>query len=123
MPELRTISTVAVKCGFVYLNDRVEPDTPVVWDVPAGRVLLITDIVAQNRGPGDIPVDATKFTRFSITSPVGSDVFFHVVGNDTLSLHLITGIPVTGGFRFLNVINSNAPFIEFHITGRLQSAD
>jgi hypothetical protein len=84
---------------------------------------VITDLVAQNRGPGDVSVDATKFTRFSITAPNGSDVFFHVVGNDTLNLHFITGIPASAAFRFLNIINSDVPFAEFHITGRLESAD
>ncbi len=122
MPPLRPIGTVAVKCGLVYLNDRVEPDTPVTWTPPAGTVFVITDIVAQNRGPGDVPVTAAQFTRFCITSPLGSDVFFHVVGNETLNLHLTTGIPVAGTFRFMNVINSNAPFLEFHITGCLKAA-
>jgi hypothetical protein len=122
MPPLPQIGNATVKCGLVYLNDRVQPDNPRFWDVPAGTVLVITDVVAQNRGPGDIPVDAAKFTRFSITAPNGTDVFFHVVGNDTLNLHFVTGIPVSGSFRFYNVINSNAPFVEFHITGRLQAA-
>lgn len=123
MPAGRNIATVAVKCNLVYLNDRVEPDTPVFLDVLSGRVLVITDLVAQNRGPGDVLVDPAQFTRFSITSPNGSDVYFHVVGNDTLNLHFTTGIPVSGRFRFLNIINSTAPFVEFHITGCLRSAD
>lgn len=119
----RPIGNATIKCALVYLNDRVAPDTPVTWDVPAGRVFVLTDLVAQNRGPGDVLVNAGQFTRFAITAPNGTDVFFHIVGNDTLNLHFITGIPVSGTFRFFNIINSTAPFAEFHITGRLQSAD
>jgi len=115
--------TAVVRCGSVYLNYRAEPDTPVFWAVPPGRVFILTDLVVQNRGPGDVLVNPGQFTRFAITAGA-SDVFFHVVGNDTLNLHFRTGIPVTAGsFRFLNVINSTAPFVEFHITGRLESSD
>lgn len=122
MPPLPQIGNVSVKCGFVYLNDRIAPDAQEFFQVPNGTALLITDIVVQNRAPGDGPVGAADFTRFAITSPNGSDVFFHVVGNDTLNLHFTTGILVSGDFRFYNVVNSTAPFVEFHITGRLQSA-
>jgi hypothetical protein len=64
-----------------------------------------------------------KFTRFAITARNGTDVFLHIVENDMLDLHFITGITVSGTFRFFNIINSTGPFAEFHITGRLQSAD
>jgi hypothetical protein len=119
----RPIGNATIKCGLVYLNDRVPPDTPVTWDVPAGRVFVLTDLVAQDRGPGDVLVGAGQFTRFSITAPNGTDVFFHIVGNETLNLHFVTGTPVSGTFRFYNIGNSTAPFAAFHITGRLQSAD
>ncbi|HUO59225.1 MAG TPA: hypothetical protein VMU24_01065 [Candidatus Acidoferrales bacterium] len=122
MAPQRTITTIAVKCGLVYLNDRVEPDTPVTWTIPTGTVFLMTDLVAQNRGPGDVPVAVTQFTRFSIPSPLGTDAYFHIVGNETLNVHLETGIQLPGTFRFYNVVNSSAPFVEFHITGRLQAA-
>ena len=122
MAAPRPIGNAIVKCTRVYLNDRVAPDTAVTWNVPAGTILVLTDLVAQNRGPGDIPVGPAPFTRFAIPAPNAVDVFFHIVGDDTLNLHFLTGIPITGTFRFLNVINSNAPFAEFHITGRLESA-
>jgi phosphoribosylaminoimidazole-succinocarboxamide synthase len=51
MPPLPQIGIVTVKCGLVYLNDRVEPDNSRFWDVPTGTALVITDLVAQNRGP------------------------------------------------------------------------
>lgn len=123
MPPARTIGNITVNCSRVYLNDRVLPDTPVTWNIPNGRVFILTDLVAQNRGPGDTPVGAGDFTRFAITAPNGTDVFFHIVGNETLNLHFRTGIRISGTFRFLNVINSSAAFTEFHITGRLVSAD
>jgi hypothetical protein len=114
------IGNIAVKHNLVYLNDRLSPDSPRFYDIPTGKLFVVTDIVVQNRAPGDTPVSPTQFTRFSITSPTGNDVFFDVVGNDTLSQHFTTGLPVSGSFRFLNVINSNAPFVEFHITGLLR---
>ena len=115
--------TAAAKWSFVYLNNRLQPNDQESWTIPHGLAFVLTDLVAQNRGPGDIPVGATDFTRFAITSPPGSDVFFHVVGNDTLNLHFQTGLTISDGFRFLNMANSTAPFVEFHITGRLRSAD
>lgn len=117
-----SITSVA-KWSLVYLNGRVQPNNQLVWTIPQGRVFVLTDIVAQNRGPGDVPVNAGDFTRFSITSPLGTDTFFHVVGNETLNLHFRTGLPISDSFRFLNMANSNATFAEFHITGRLRSAD
>jgi hypothetical protein len=41
MPPLPQIGNATVKCGFVYPNDRVEPN-PKFWDVPTGTVLVIT---------------------------------------------------------------------------------
>ncbi len=115
----------AVKCGFVYLNARVQPNNSVYWTIPQGRIFLLTDLVAQNKGSGDVPVADSDFTRFSITSPAGAtDTFFHVVGNHTLNLHFKTGLVIAAdNFRFYNMSNSNATFVEFHITGRLRSAD
>jgi hypothetical protein len=110
---------VAVHQGLVYLNARVSPSQEVYWEVPAGRSFVLTDMTVQNKAPGDGPVPATNFTRFAITSPCGSDTFFHVVGNNTLSEHYITGLPIAGTFRFFNLGNSNAPFAEFHMTGYL----
>ena len=117
-----TSITAAAKWSRVYLNDRLQPNNQDNWTIPHDLVFVLTDLVAQNRGPGDVPVNATDFTRFAITSPAGSDVFFHVVGNETLNLHFQTGLTISDGFRFLNVANSTASFIEFHITGRLRSA-
>ncbi len=114
------IGNIAVKHNLVYLNDRLSPDSERFYDIPAGKLFVVTDIVVQNRAPGDAPVAATQFTRFAITSPTGNDVFFDVVGNDTLGQHFTTGLPVASSLRFLNVINSNAPFVEFHITGHLR---
>lgn len=114
------IGNIAVKHNHVYLNDRLAPDSERFFDIPTGKLFVVTDIVVQNRAPGDAPVSTTQFTRFAITSPTGADVFFDVVGNDTLSQHFTTGLPVSNFFRFLNVINSDAPFVEFHVTGILR---
>jgi hypothetical protein len=114
------IGNIATKQGLVYLNDRLAAGDERFFNVPAGRFFALTDIVVQNRAPGDLPVAAAQFTRFSITSPAGTDVFFHVVGNDTLGEHFTTGLPVSGPFRFFVVGNSTAPFVEFHIAGVLR---
>jgi hypothetical protein len=118
-----TPMTVAVKWSFVYLNGRVLVNDQQIWTIPQGRVFILTDLVAQNKGQGDVPVSATDFTRFAITAPPAIDTFFHVVGNETLNLHFQTGLPISDSFRFLNMANSTATFVEFHITGRLRSAD
>jgi hypothetical protein len=111
-----------VKWSFVYLNDRLQPNESRLWTIPEGRVFILTDLVAQNRGQRDVPVKNTDFTRLTVTSP-GNDVVFTVVGNGTLNLHFQTGLPIAIGFRLLNMGNSTAPFVEVHITGRLRSAD
>ena len=115
--------TVAIKWSFVFLNGRFVPSDQQSWTIPQGRVFILTDFVAQNKGSGDAPVKATDFTRIAITGPLGIDTFFHVVGNETLNLHFRTGLPISDSFRFLNMANSTATLIEFHITGRLRSAD
>ena len=114
------IGNISVKQGFVYLNDRIQPDNQRFYTIPQGRLFVLTDMVVQNRAPGDAPVQPTQYTRVSITSPVGTDVVFEVVGNDTLSQHFTTGLCISESFRFLNIINSSAPFVEFHITGFLR---
>lgn len=117
-----SITTVS-KGSYVYLNDRIQPNNQSVWTIPQELVFVLTDLVAQNRAPGDLPVGAGDFTRFSITSPQGNDVFFHIVGNETLNLHFETGLVISDSFRFLNMANSSPTvFVEFHITGRLRSA-
>lgn len=92
-------------------------------------VLVVTDVVIQNRAPGDEPVEPFQFSRvdlgqFRTTDPAGPhDIFFTIVGNDTLNVHFATGLRSPIQFRVLNVINGTAPFIEFTITGFLARAD
>lgn len=114
--------TAVTKRSCVYLNGRFQPNDQQSWMIPQDLVFVLTDLVAQNRGPGDVPVNSTDFTRIAITAPPGIDTFFHVVGNETLSLHFRTGLPISDSFRFLNMANSTATFVEFQITGRLCSA-
>lgn len=116
---LEPISNAVVTRNLVYLHHRANPDQPVFWDVPAKRIFMLTDLVVQNRGPGDTPVEAAAYTRFSISAPGESDAFFTVVGNMTLSEHFTTALPITGKFRFYNFNGSTAPFVEFVITGYL----
>jgi len=115
--------TIAVKCSYVFLNGRFVPGDQQTWTIPAGRLFVLTDFVAQNKGSGDVPVNTTDFTRIAITGPLGIDTFFHVVGNDTLNLHFQTGLQISDSFSFLNMANSTATLVEFHVTGRLRSAD
>ena len=115
--------TVAVQWSFVFLNGRFVPNDQQTWTIPPGRVFILTDLVAQNKKSGDVPVDPTAFTRIAITGPLGIDTFFHVVGNEPLNLHFKTGLPIPSSFRVMNMANSTATFVEFHITGRLRSAD
>jgi hypothetical protein len=129
------INNIRVNGGLVFLNDRIEPDNEAFWSLPHGKVFVLTDIVVQNRAPGDEPVATTAFTRFSITSSVNTlelpgknvvtgDIFFTVVGNKTFNAHFESGIPISSRvFRFLNVINSTAPFVEFSITGILHDCE
>jgi hypothetical protein len=94
--------------------------------VPSGRVLVITDVVIQNRAPGDEPVDPSQFSRvvlgqfLTVNEPTGQEIFYTVVGNDTLNIHFTTGLQVSHRFRVYNVVNSSAAFIEFTITGFLE---
>jgi hypothetical protein len=119
MPQSPFTNAIA-RAGLVYLNDRIQALEERYWNVPADRLFVITDIVVQNRAPGDLPVQSSQFTRFSFTSPAGTTVFFVVVGNETFSEHFTTGMPVSGSFQFMNVANSTAPFIELVITGVLR---
>ena len=96
----------------VYIKHRVVSDTSVTWDVRAGTVF----------GGSAFQSTPATFTRFAITSPNGTDVFFHIVGDGTLKLQFSTGLPLSDIFRVLKVINSSAPFAEFHTTGRAESA-
>ena len=125
------IGQTKINGDLVFLNGRIAPNNEAFWDLPQGKAFLLTDIIVQNRAPGDSPVSETSFTRFVITSPlnvdelpgqniVSGDIFFTVVGNTTFSQHFESAMPITARvFRFLNVINSSAPFVEFTITGVL----
>jgi hypothetical protein len=117
--------------NFVTFNGRIQPDeqSP-TFSVPSKELLVITDVVIQNRRPGDEPVDPSAFSRVDlgqVLDNTGSlsehDIFFTVVGNETLNLHFVTGLRVPHQFRVLNVINSSATFIEFTITGFLTRSE
>lgn len=111
---------------FITFNGRILPDheSP-TFNVPSGMVLVITDVVIQNRAGGDAPVNPFQFSRvdlgqFQTTDSMSPhNLFFTIVGNDTLNVHFATGLRAPTQFRVLNVINGNAPFIEFTITGFL----
>ena len=116
--------------NLIVLNGRLERDKESkTFQVPQDQILVITDIVIQNRKPGDEPVDVAAFSRIDIgqvmqfdtnlNRKVDLDIFFTIVGNETLNVHLKTGMVARTGFRILNMINSNAPFIEYTITGFL----
>lgn len=114
---------------FVWLNDRLQPTEGSAgsgdpgFTIPSGRILVVTDIVIQNRSPGDSPVAEADFSRLFIsgdgTFSTGTDYVITVVGNRTLNLHLQTGIRVRNGFRLFNATNSSAPFVEYQISGYL----
>src|SRR5262249_49332431 len=85
-----SIAQIKVNGDLVFLNGRILPDNEAFWELPQGKAFLLTDIVVQNRAPGDTPVSETSFTRFVITSPlnvdelpgkniVTGDIFFTVV--------------------------------------------
>lgn len=124
----------ATSDNFLTFNERIQPDeqspSPSPFLVPPGKVLVITDVVIQNRAPGDVPVDASQFSRVrlaefsSVTAPTsGHDIIFTVVGNDTLNVHFNTGLRATTDFSVFNIGNSTAPFIEFTVTGFLERAN
>lgn len=117
--NLPTFQNVNVNGNVVYLNARVSPKGEAFYAPPAKKVLVITDLIVQNRAPGDDPVTETQFTRMTITSPAGGDTFLSLVGNRTLSEHFQSGLVITSLFRFMNVISSSAPFVEVVITGTL----
>jgi hypothetical protein len=113
---------------FVMFNGRLAPDQPSEqFLVPSRKLLILTDVVAQNRSPGDEPVNGSAFSRlvmgqFLINLPKSTsetDIVFTVVGNDSLNVHFTTGMRVPSGFRVLNEVNGTAPFVEFTITGFL----
>lgn len=118
--------------NFAMLNGRIErgSDSSVFLN-PAGKALIITDIFAQNRKPGDEPVDPLQFSRLvmgqvsgydcnnAAQHPIASsfDICYTVVGNENLNIHYQTGLVVTDGFRVSNAPNSTATFAEFTISG------
>lgn len=119
-PSLPAFSNASINGDLVFLNSRIKSGDEAFWTPPKNKIFILTDIVVQNRAPGDEPVTASQFTRFAITSPASTDVFLSVFSNVTFSAHLKTGIPVASPFRFYNVVNSTAPFVEVFITGVLR---
>ncbi len=104
---------------FVSFNGRIAPTESENFDIPTGRILVITDIFIQNRAPGDGPVDPAVFTAVALSGDP-DDFFLTVVGNDSLNLQLTTGIRVSSQSpRILDLVNSTAPFIEYVINGFL----
>ena len=110
---------------FVFFNTRIEPDDVEFYHIPNPEkyILIITDIVIQNRAPGDGPVDPNAHSRLSTngikSNDSGGNYALTVVGNQTLDLHFQTGIPVEYGLQFGNVGSSTAPFVEIIATGYL----
>jgi hypothetical protein len=110
---------------LISLNGRLAPTQgSEIFSVGDNKVLVVTDIVIQNRNGGDAPVNPDAFSRivlgpgFDNPSNIGpGDFFLTVVGNDTLNLHFSTGRVVEERFRVFNVGNSTAPHIEFLVNG------
>jgi hypothetical protein len=125
MPLLSPIAGAQIS-DFRAFNGRITPNqqSPTFY-VPSGRVLVITDVVIQNRAPGDEPVGPSQFSRVDLgqflckDSKEPHDIFVTIVGNDTLNIHFTTGLRAPLQFTVQNVGNSTAPFIEFTITGFL----
>jgi len=116
--------------SFIVLNGRIQANQESkTFQVPNDQILVVTDIIIQNRKPGDEPVDVMAFSRIvlgqvmmfdtNLNKMADEDIFFTVVGNETLNIHFETGMVVRSGFRVQNEVNSNAPFIEFTISGFL----
>jgi hypothetical protein len=113
--------------NFISLNERLQPgDGSDIFSIPDDKVLVVTDIVIQNRSPGDAPVTPTAFSRVTLGPGFGDpsnfgpgDFTLTVVGNETLNIHFSTGRVVEERFRVFNVGNSTAPFIEFLVNGFL----
>ncbi len=104
---------------FVSYNGRIAPDEAGSFDIPAGRILVITDVVIQNRQAGDAPVDPSQFTTVALSGDP-YDISLNIVGNDGLVLHFATGIRVNTMFpRIANLGTSTAPLIEYLINGYL----
>jgi hypothetical protein len=110
----------AAESRFVLVRARLSPtDQSSDFTPPEGKILVITDIVIQNRVPGDGPVTEDAFSRIFLNTDPG-DMVLSVVGNQTLDLHFSTGLRVKGSsFRALNAVNSTAPFVEILISGYL----
>jgi hypothetical protein len=114
------------------IHARIAPDNQFEFDIPAGKMLVITDIVVQNRASGDAPVSPSQFSRLFLnlvvfgSSPGKAETLsLTVVGNDTLNLHFTTGLR-TEGFtgaeslrQIFSGVNSTAPFFEILISGFL----
>src|SRR4029453_14029953 len=102
----------ATESRFVLVRARLSPtDESSAFTPPEGKILVITDIVIQNRASGDGPVSGDEFSRIFLNTDPG-DMVFSVVGNQTLDLHFGTGLRVKGTFfRAFNAINSTAPFV------------
>lgn len=115
---------------FICFNDRLKPkeqsagydfDKKTVresYQIPVYKILVITDIVIQNREPGDEPVADTDFSRVEISGDP-QPFYLTVVGNATINIHFMTGIRVKGSFQVKNLPNSTATFIEYIINGYL----
>lgn len=110
----------------ILLSGTLERDqfsTP--FNIPKGKVLMVTDIFAYNSGPGSILVDPTMNSILRIGSFTGSpfddvgDVQFRVLGNDPLNLHFTTGLQIVGSssFRVLDCECSSSPLVHYIITG------
>jgi hypothetical protein len=120
---------IALSSNPFLQNDRLEPDHGNgFFDVPEGTRLIITDIVVQNRSPGDEPVSEFVFSRLSIGPMItdagtqagkGSDLHVTAVGNQTVNLHFTTGLESYSRFRVQNAPNSTAPFCEVIVSGYL----
>lgn len=107
------------KRDYVSLNGRIEPDNaPEPFTYPSDMVFILTDIIIQNRAPGDTPVSDNQYSRLAL-SGTPDDFFLTVVGNRSLIINFTTGIKVSEGFRLQNMVNSTAPFIEYIINGFL----
>jgi hypothetical protein len=116
---------------FFAITTRLRAGEDVKFDIPAGETLIITDIVVQNRAPGDEPIDPSQFSRVVFNAIlVGSpgtpqSLILTAVGNDTLNLHFTTGLRTASSSgaettrEIFNVNNSSAPFFEILVSGFL----
>jgi len=119
-PTAKSAPPGTPEADFVHIEARLEPATQSSnYTPPDGKILVVTDIVIQNKSPGDEPVLEDRFSRIAVNLDP-DDKMLTVVGNQTLNLHFTTGIRVKGPFfRILNVTNSNAPFADISVIGYL----